>query len=49
MTNWGCSNARTDEITGYRYYSAEQLFRLHRILAYKDLGFTLDHVCQLLV
>jgi DNA-binding transcriptional MerR regulator len=36
--------ARTDEATGYRYYTAEQLIRLHRILAYKDLGFTLEQI-----
>ncbi|CAG5081518.1 Transcriptional regulator, MerR family [Thermobacillus xylanilyticus] len=28
--------ARTDEATGYRYYTAEQLIRLHRILAYLE-------------
>lgn len=36
--------ARTDETTGYRYYTAEPLLRLHRILAYKDLGFALDQI-----
>lgn len=40
--------ARTDETTGYRYYAADQLFRLHRILAYKDLGFTLDQIRTML-
>lgn len=38
----------TDRFTGYRYYSMEQLPRLHRILALKDLGFTLDQVGELL-
>lgn len=40
--------ARTDGMTGYRYYTAEQLFRLHRILAHKDLGFTLDQIRTML-
>jgi DNA-binding transcriptional MerR regulator len=34
----------TDQFTGYRYYSADQMFQLHRILAYKELGFTLDQI-----
>lgn len=34
--------------TGYRYYSASQLPRLQRILALKDLGFTLDHIAAAL-
>src|SRR5919108_6216978 len=33
-----------DRFTGYRYYSASQLPRLHRILALKGLGFSLDHI-----
>lgn len=40
--------ARVDEATGYRYYSAAQLPRLYRILALKDLGFSLDQVRGLL-
>lgn len=39
---------RVDETTGYRYYSAAQLPRFHRILALKDLGFALDHIRTLL-
>lgn len=35
---------RTDAQTGYRYYLAEQLPRLNRILALKDLGLTLDQI-----
>jgi len=35
---------RTDRLTGYRYYSAGQLPRLHRILALKGLGFSLEHI-----
>jgi DNA-binding transcriptional MerR regulator len=37
-----------DQWTGYRYYSARQLPRLHRILALKDLGLTLDQIMRLL-
>jgi predicted transcriptional regulator YdeE len=37
-----------DRYTGYRYYTLEQLPRLNRILALKDLGFTLDQIQQLL-
>ncbi|AEG59387.1 MerR family transcriptional regulator [Desulforamulus ruminis] len=33
--------AKIDEQTGYRYYSAEQLPRLNRILLLKDVGFSL--------
>jgi DNA-binding transcriptional MerR regulator len=40
--------ARTDEWTGYRYYSGEQLPRLTAILALKDLGFSLEQVKRLL-
>lgn len=37
-----------DEWTGYRYYSFEQLPRLNRILALKDLGFSLGEIGELL-
>jgi effector-binding domain-containing protein len=37
-----------DSFTGYRYYSVEQLPRLNRILAYKDLGFSLEQIRGLL-
>lgn len=40
--------AHTDKYTGYRYYSADQLFQLHRILAYKELGFSLDQIRQMI-
>jgi DNA-binding transcriptional MerR regulator len=36
--------ASTDPSSGYRYYSAQQLPRLNRILALQDLGFSLDQV-----
>jgi DNA-binding transcriptional MerR regulator len=35
---------KVDDFTGYRYYSAEQLSRLNRILALKDLGFSLEQI-----
>lgn len=37
-----------DEWTGYRYYAFEQLPRLNRILALKDLGFSLAEIGKLL-
>jgi DNA-binding transcriptional MerR regulator len=39
--------AHIDQWTGYRYYSTRQLPRLHRILALKELGLTLDQVARL--
>jgi effector-binding domain-containing protein len=33
-----------DAFTGYRYYSLDQLARLNRILALKDLGLSLDQI-----
>lgn len=38
----------TDAVTGYRYYTADQLGRLNRILALKDLGLSLDRVSRML-
>jgi DNA-binding transcriptional MerR regulator len=38
----------TDKFTGYRYYSAEQIPRLNRILALKDLGLSLEQIQRLL-
>jgi len=35
---------RVDTLTGYRFYSADQLPRLNRILALKDLGFSLEQI-----
>ncbi|MBN1862314.1 MAG: MerR family transcriptional regulator, partial [Dehalococcoidales bacterium] len=37
-----------DRFTGYRYYSAEQLPRLNRIIVLKNLGLSLEEVSQLL-
>ena len=38
-----------DPDTGYRYYSLDQLSRLNRILALKDLGFSLERIAQILL
>ena len=35
---------KVDSLTGYRFYSADQLPRLNRILALKDLGFPLEQI-----
>ena len=40
--------AWVDPATDYRYYSPDQLPRLNRIIALKDLGFTLEQIRQLL-
>jgi DNA-binding transcriptional MerR regulator len=40
--------AYTDRHSGYRYYTSDQLLLLHRILAFKDIGFTLEQIKQLL-
>jgi len=40
--------AKVDDFTGYRYYTYDQLSRLHRILALKDLGFPLEQIGRLL-
>ena len=37
-----------DKFTGYRYYTLEQLPRLNRILALKDLGLSLDEIVRVL-
>ena len=36
--------SHTDRFTGYRYYCAEQLPQLNRILALKDLGLSLEQI-----
>lgn len=36
--------AHVDPATGYRHYTAAQLARLNRVIALKDLGFTLQQV-----
>ena len=40
--------SQTDPFTGYRYYSAEQLPRLNRIIALRDLGFSLEQIAGIL-
>jgi DNA-binding transcriptional MerR regulator len=40
--------AHVDACSGYRYYAAGQLPRLNRILALKDMGFSLDAIARLL-
>jgi DNA-binding transcriptional MerR regulator/effector-binding domain-containing protein len=40
--------ARTDPDTGYRYYEADQLRRLNRIIALKELGLGLEKVAAIL-
>jgi effector-binding domain-containing protein len=42
------SPVHVDPETGYRYYSAAQLSRLHRILALKDFGFSLEQIATCL-
>ncbi|MFK7804299.1 MAG: MerR family transcriptional regulator [Anaerolineae bacterium] len=37
-----------DEWTSYRYYTIQQLSRLHRIIALKDLGLSLQQISDLL-
>ena len=37
-----------DKFTGYRYYTAGQLAHLNRILFFKDLGFSLQQIKDLL-
>jgi DNA-binding transcriptional MerR regulator len=40
--------ANVDPFTGYRYYSARQLSSLHRILALKEVGFSLEEIARIL-
>ena len=40
--------AEVDRFTSYRYYSVDQLPRLNRILALKDLGLSLEQIARLL-
>ncbi|MEM7555584.1 MAG: MerR family transcriptional regulator [Cyanobacteria bacterium P01_A01_bin.84] len=39
---------QVDSLNGYRYYSASQLSRLHRIVVFKELGFSLEEISKLL-
>jgi len=40
--------AEVDPLTGYRYYAHHQLGRLHRILALKDIGLSLEQIAPML-
>ena len=40
--------AKVDSITGYRYYTADQLQTLNRIMALKEVGFSLDEISRIL-
>ncbi|MFC4127628.1 MerR family transcriptional regulator [Nocardia rhizosphaerae] len=40
--------AKVDPASGYRFYTAAQLARLNRIVALKELGFTLEQVGRML-
>ncbi len=39
--------SQTDPFTNYRYYTLDQLPRLHTIMALKELGLSLDEITQL--
>ncbi len=39
---------KVDPFSGYRYYSARQLWTLNRILALKELGFSLEEIARIL-
>ena len=38
------SPARTDDFTGYRYYTTEQLYPLQRIVAFRQAGFSIGEI-----
>ncbi len=40
--------AKVDRFTSYRYYSAKQLQALNRIVALKDIGFSLEEIARIL-
>lgn len=40
--------SQIDPVTSYRYYAADQLPRLNRILALRDLGFSLEQIANML-
>ncbi|MFN2189447.1 MAG: MerR family transcriptional regulator, partial [Candidatus Promineifilaceae bacterium] len=39
--------AHIDRFTGYRYYTVEQLPKIHRIMALKELGLSLEQISSL--
>lgn len=40
--------AHIDKFTGYRYYTVEQLPHIHRIIAFKELGLSLEQIASLM-
>lgn len=40
--------AHVDDLTGYRYYSSEQLVRLNQIIALKQMGVSLSDIAKML-
>jgi DNA-binding transcriptional MerR regulator len=45
---WHARPSHVDPVTGHRYYGAARLPRLPRLVAVKDLAFTLEQVGRLL-
>lgn len=39
---------KTDKFTGYRLYTTDQLFKLHRIQSYRQIGLSIDEIKMLL-
>ena len=39
--------AYTDDYSGYRYYSADQIPQIHHVLALKDMGFSLAEIAHI--
>ena len=40
--------AQVDPLSGYRYYTPDQVLALHRILVLRDLGVPLSEIAQLI-
>src|SRR5262249_34177799 len=41
--------SQTDPFTNYRYYTLDQLPRIHRIMSLKELGLSVDEIAQFLL
>jgi DNA-binding transcriptional MerR regulator len=41
--------AYTDIITGYRYYTSDQLPKMHKIISLKQLGFTIEEIISIVI
>ena len=39
---------RVDEVNGYRYYTSDQLFKLHEIISLQQMGFALAEISAIL-